>query len=126
MPANNSRIAVVWDAVAVLVFAILARLAHNTDADPFTVGNVLNTYWPFLIGSLIGGAVMFTAGRDLRRVVPSGIVVWIVTVVVGLGIWGIRNGAVPHWSFILVATVMSGIVLLGWRAIAGKFAKKRD
>lgn len=117
---KNSGVAIVWDAIAVLVFAILARLAHNTEADPFTVGNVLNTWWPFLIGAVLTGVGLLAAGRDVRVVVPSGIIVWVATVVVGLGVWSVRNGAIPHWSFVLVATIMSAVVLLGWRAVASR------
>lgn len=113
---RSSVPAILWDALAVLVFAILARLAHNTESDPFTLTNVLNTYWPFLIGSVGAGVVLMAMGRNLRLIVPSGLIVWVATVVVGLSIWGVRHGSVPHWSFILVATIMSGLVLLGWRS----------
>ena len=44
----------------------------------------------------------------------------VLTVVTGLVVWGIRNQAIPHWSFILVATSVSALLMLGWRAIAGR------
>ncbi|MBV7296060.1 DUF3054 domain-containing protein [Corynebacterium sp. TAE3-ERU12] len=106
------------DVVMVLVFAILARLAHQSADEPFTVANVLDTWWPFVLGAIAGGAVMMASARPLIRVAPGGVIVWICTVASGLGIWALRHGSVPHWSFIIVATVMSGLLLLGWRAIA--------
>ena len=45
-----------------------------------------------------------------------GVIVWLVTVLTGLAIWAARHAAVPHISFIIVATTMSGLLLLGWRA----------
>ena len=50
---------------------------------------------------------------------------WVVTVVIGLSVWGLRNAAVPHWSFILVASIMSALLMLGWRAVAGAVAKRK-
>lgn len=108
----------VWDVAAIVLFAIFARLAHQTAEEPFTFINVLNTLWPFLIGVIIGWAAAGLANSRLDALAPSGIIVWIATVITGLGIWSIRNGEVPHWSFILVATAMSGLLLLGWRLAA--------
>ncbi|AZA10536.1 DUF3054 domain-containing protein [Corynebacterium gerontici] len=91
------------DLLAVFIFAILARLAHGG----LSVVEVLNTFWPFAIGAIIGNVVAH--GR--------GVPVWLSTVICGLGIWGVRHDAFPHWSFILVASVMSAILLLGWRRL---------
>lgn len=106
------------DVVAIFVFAVLARLAHNTESDPFTFMNILDTWWPFLIGVVLAHVLAAVVKKHPEPVAPGGVLVWVVTVVVGLGIWAIRNAAMPHWSFILVATIMSGLLLLGWRAIA--------
>ena len=115
-PSTTSTM--IGDAVAILVVAILARIAHNSPEDPFTVVNVLDTWWPFLLGVAVGWGVAFALKKPLRPIGQGGVIVWLCAAVVGLAIWGLRNAAFPHWSFILVATVMGAVVLLGWRAIA--------
>lgn len=112
------------DVVAIFVFAVLARLAHNTESDPFTFMNILDTWWPFLIGVVLAHVLAAVVKKHPEPVAPGGVLVWVVTVVVGLGIWAIRNAAMPHWSFILVATIMSGLLLLGWRAIAASVGRR--
>ncbi|WP_448852621.1 DUF3054 domain-containing protein [Corynebacterium sp. 335C] len=113
------------DVLAILVFAILARLAHNTPEDPFTLVNVLDTWWPFLLGVVAGWGIAVALKQHVRPVRWGGVIVWLSAAVIGLGIWGIRHAAFPHWSFIIVATVMGAVVLLGWRAIAAAVARRR-
>ena len=74
----------------------------------------------FALGVAVAFIVIVAAKWDGGRVRPAGVTAWVVTVVIGLSVWGLRNAAVPHWSFILVATIMSGLLLLGWRLIAGR------
>ncbi|MEJ5920306.1 MULTISPECIES: DUF3054 domain-containing protein [unclassified Corynebacterium] len=116
---------VIADAIAVLIFAILARLAHNSPLDPFTIPNILDTYWPFLIGALVGLGLCVATKSEAEDLGTGGILVWIATVAVGLGIWWLRNGQMPHWSFVMVATIASGILLMGWRFIARIVGKKK-
>lgn len=110
------------DLIAVLLFAILARAAHGG----MSILAILDTFWPFALGTLVGAAFI----KHLNLYGPSsmgGTVSWVTTVVAGLGIWAIRNGEIPHWSFILVATLTSALLLFGWRAtnsIAVKRAQK--
>ncbi|MFD5868483.1 DUF3054 domain-containing protein [Corynebacterium sp. NPDC060344] len=109
---------IVMDFFAIFAFAVLARLAHNTEADPFTLTNVLDTLWPFLVGGAIGHGICAAAKKHPLPIAPGGLIVWAATALTGLAIWAVRNGAVPHWSFIIVATVMSALLLLGARAVA--------
>lgn len=101
--------AIAADYVAIAVFALLARAAHQTDEMPFNFTGWLSTLWPFALGVTLGWLIT----RENK-----GGLIWIVTVVTGLVIWGIRNQAIPHWSFIVVATVMSALLMLGWRGVA--------
>ena len=103
--------ALCFDVLAVLLFALLARIAHNTPEMPLSFTGWLDTAWPFLIG-----VVQPRSGRSGFEF-STGALVWIVNVIVGLGIWGVRHGEVPHWSFMIVATVMSGLLLFGWRGM---------
>lgn len=106
-----------YDIIAIFVFAVLARMAHGG----LGVAEVLNTWWPFALGVLIGW--MLIRGKDAATV-KQGVTVWLSAAVAGLAIWGIRHQEFPHWSFILVASIMSALLLLGWRAVAAKFSKK--
>lgn len=101
--------AIAADYVAIAVFALLARAAHQTDEMPFNFTGWLSTLWPFALGVTLGWLIT----RENK-----GGLIWITTVVTGLVIWGIRNQAIPHWSFIVVATVMSALLMLGWRGVA--------
>ena len=101
--------AIAADYVAIAVFALLARAAHQSDDMPFNFSGWLSTLWPFALGVTLGWLIT----RENK-----GGLIWITTVVTGLVIWGIRNGDVPHWSFIVVATTMSALLMLGWRGVA--------
>ncbi|MCS5480535.1 DUF3054 domain-containing protein [Corynebacterium sp. YIM 101645] len=121
-----SRIsALTADVVAIAAFALFARIAHQTDDMPLNFGGWLSTLWPFLLGVALSWVVITAAKWDGARLVPAGVSAWLITVVVGLGIWTVRNGEFPHWSFILVATIMSALFMLGWRAIAGIVGRRR-
>lgn len=101
--------AIAADLVAIAAFALLARAAHQSEEMPFNFAGWLSTVWPFALGVVLGWLIV----RENR-----GGAIWAVTVFTGLVIWGFRNQSIPHWSFVLVATVMSALLMLGWRAIA--------
>ena len=107
--------AIAADYVAIAAFALLARAAHRSDDMPFTFTGWLSTLWPFALGVTLGWLIT----RENK-----GGVIWIITVVTGLVIWGLRNGKVPHWSFIIVATTVSALLMLGWRGIAKAVGKR--
>lgn len=101
--------AIAADYVAIATFALLARAAHQSEEMPFNFTGWLSTLWPFALGVTLGWLIT----RENK-----GGIIWIITVVTGLVIWGIRNHAIPHWSFIVVATTMSALLMLGWRGVA--------
>lgn len=106
------------DVLAVLIFAILARAAHGG----LDIAHILDTWWPFTIGTILGWALQ--RGKN-PLALSYGVTVWICTAVAGLTFWGLRHGSVPHWSFIIVAAVMSSILLLGWRGLAAVIARRK-
>lgn len=111
-----------YDAVAIAVFAFLARVAHRSDDMPLTIPAWWSTYWPFLLGVVIAYIVLVAVDWNALKMKPAGVAVWLITVVTGLGIWGIRHSAFPHWSFILVASLMSALLLFAWRLFFRKKA----
>ena len=105
--------AITLDVVAIALFALFARIAHQTDEMPLNFAGWLNTLRSFLLGVALAWAVALFALKEAK-----GWAIWLITVATGLIFWAIRNQQLPHWSFILVASVMSALLMLGWRGIA--------
>lgn len=118
--------ALVLDAVLVLVFAVIGRASH--DEDP---GGFLLTAWPFIVALLVGHLVAaLLPGRPRRPwSLAWGAVVWAVTVVGGM-LLRIASGDTAQVAFVIVATIVLGVFLVGWRAAAAllrrRAARARD
>ena len=99
------------DLVCVVVFCSIGRRSH---AEGLTVAGIAETAWPFLIGTLVGWA----AARGWQRpttLAPTGLIIWLCTVVIGMLLRKATSaGTAP--SFIVVASLTTAILLLGWRA----------
>jgi len=111
-------VAPVIDAALVLVFALVGRASHGEG-----LLGILTTWWPFLGGLAIGWLVL-RAWRSPRRIVWTGVGVWLFTVAGGM-LLRIASGQGVQLSFIIVATIVLGVFLLGWRAIALLAARTR-
>lgn len=111
---------IAMDTLAIAVFALLARIAHQTDEMPLNFTGWLSTLWPFLVGVALAWVIVTFAGKGAGKSngEGKGAFIWLITVATGLIIWGIRNQQLPHWSFVIVASVMSALLMLGWRGIA--------
>lgn len=115
------------DFLAIALFAFLARVAHNTPELPLSFSGWLTTMLPFSAGVMIAWLVYIARMKSKRdrslstQLPPSslcmGLGVWCNAVIVGLGIWCITHAKIPHWSFMIVATVMSGLLILSWRGV---------
>jgi DUF3054 family protein len=111
--------AVLADVVCVLLFATVGRRSH---AEGITVAGVAETAWPFLAGTAVG----WLAVRGWRRpasLAPTGLVVWIATVVIGM-LLRKATSAGTAVSFVVVASLVTAILLLGWRAAATALARR--
>lgn len=120
------RIAQAFDVILVLVFVLIGRASHSED---LSILGILVTLWPFLVGLVIGHLVM-RAWRAPFRIVWIGIGIWIATVVVGM-LLRLASAQGVAFSFVVVATVVLGVFLLGWRALAllvtrGRGGTRRD
>ncbi len=102
--------AVATDLVCVIVFCTIGRRSH---AEGLTVTGIAETAWPFLSGTLVG----WLLSRGWRRpfaLLPTGVTVWVSTVVAGMLLRKLTSaGTAP--SFIVVASVSTAVLLLGWR-----------
>lgn len=109
------------DVVGVLVFCAVGRRSHD---EGLTVTGVAATAWPFLTGTAIG----WLAARGWRRptaVAPTGVVVWLSTVVVGMVLRKATSAGVAA-SFVVVATTVTALLLLGWRVAVGLTLRRRS
>jgi peptidoglycan/LPS O-acetylase OafA/YrhL len=114
-----AALALVADITCVVVFCTIGRRSH---AEGLTLGGIAETAWPFLSGTLIGWLIT-RAWRAPRAVVPTGVVVWVSTVVVGMLLRKASSQGVVA-SFIVVASLVTALLLLGWRVAAGLIAKR--
>jgi MFS-type transporter involved in bile tolerance (Atg22 family) len=104
----------------VLVFCAAGRRSHD---EGLGVAGVVSTAWPFLTGTVIG----WLASRGWQRptaVVPTGLVVWLCTVVVGMLLRKASSAGVAA-SFVVVAASVTAALLLGWRAATGLALRRR-
>jgi hypothetical protein len=99
------------DVICILVFAIVGRSSHDESTD---LAGVLLTAWPFLAGYLVG----LLASRGWRGPLTRTVAVtlWASTVAVGM-VLRVLTGAGVQLSFVLVATLVLGAMLLGWRGV---------
>lgn len=106
--------AFVVDLVLVLVFAVIGRASHGEDPIGFLI-----TTWPFVIALLVGHALAALVPMRPHRPwsLGWGAVAWIVTVAGGM-LLRVATGDTAETPFIVVATLVLGVFLLGWRLIA--------
>lgn len=104
----------------VVVFCTIGRRSH---AEGLTVGGIAETAWPFLSGTLVGW-LLARAWRAPTAVAPTGVIVWVSTVVVGMVLRKASSQGVAV-SFIVVASLVTALFLLSWRAAAALIAKRR-
>jgi hypothetical protein len=104
--------AAVIDVTCVLAFCAVGRRSH---AEGVTLTGVAETAWPFLLGT----AVAWLFSRGWRRptvLAPTGLVVWIATVGVGMLLRKASGQGVAA-SFIAVASTVTAVLLLRWRLL---------
>lgn len=112
-------LAAVIDVVLIVLFALIGRSSHGETNSALALWT---TAYPFLAGWAVGYVTSGAWARPLRFW-PTGVVVWILTVFIGLAIrvatgQGDVDGNPLPISFVIVATIVLGVFLLGWRGIA--------
>ena len=102
--------AIAVDVICILVFAIIGRSSHQEATDLL---GVAHTAWPFLAGCLVGTLV----GRTWRHpyALASGMAVWLGTVIGGMTL-RVLTGAGVQLSFVVVASIVLAVFIIGWRA----------
>ncbi len=118
--ATVIAVAAVVDATLVLVFVVLGRTSHE---EGNLLTGTLSVAAPFLIALALGWIV----GRAWRQPIAlrTGVFVWITTVVAGMVLRHTVFDRGTALAFIIVATLFTGLFLVGWRAVAGRVQASR-
>lgn len=110
-----SAVFLVVDLMLVIMFAALGNRSHETGLSP---GDIVTTAAPFMLGLLMATLITPFARRP-SRLWPDGLVVVLLTVGLGMALRvGLGSGG-TQLSFILVATGVIGVLLLGRRLVTG-------
>ncbi|MDX1892249.1 DUF3054 domain-containing protein [Mycolicibacterium sp. 050158] len=120
-PAPRAAVttALLADVVCVLVFCAIGRRSH---AEGITVAGVAETAWPFLSGAAVGWLI----ARGWQRptaLTPTGVAVWLSTVVIGMLLRKLTSQGTAL-SFVVVASLSTAVLLLGWRLGAKVLARR--
>ncbi|MCT7658906.1 DUF3054 domain-containing protein [Mycobacterium deserti] len=103
-------VALATDIICVVVFCTVGRRSHD---EGLNLVGIAETAWPFLAGTVVG----WLLSRGWLRptaVAPTGVTVWFCTVVVGM-LLRKATGVGVATSFIVVASISTAVLLLGWR-----------
>lgn len=107
------------DVACVLMFCAVGRRSHD---EGLNVAGIATTAWPFLSGTVLGWLAS-QAWRRPTAVVPTGVVVWLCTVAVGMLLRKATSVGVAA-SFVVVASSVTALLLLGWRAALTRLTRR--
>jgi hypothetical protein len=111
--------ALIVDVVCVVVFCTIGRRSH---AEGITIAGVAETAWPFLTGTAVGWLAA-RAWRQPAALAPAGLTIWICTVVIGMLLRKAISAGTAV-SFVVVASLVTATLLLGWRGVAAALARR--
>ena len=115
---RRAVLAALADVVAIVVFVAIGRRNHDEGT---TIRSIAGVAAPFLIALAVGWIAARAWVRPLQ--VESAFIIWPVTVAVGMVLRNLvfdRGTALP---FIIVATIVTGVFLVGWRMVAARVIK---
>lgn len=117
-PTSSLVLAAILDLLLIIIFAFIGRASHGESA-----AGVAVTAWPFIVGLAVGWALT-RAWQHPFRVRWTGLLIWPVTVVVGM-LFRSVSGQGVQLSFVIVTAVVLGVFFLGWRVVAGVLRRRR-
>jgi hypothetical protein len=105
--------AAAFDVAAIIVFVAIGRRNHDEDGNALV--GALKVAAPFVIAL----ALAWLVTRAWRRPesLDVGVAVWVLTIVVGMLLRHFVFDRGTATSFIIVASVALGVLMLGWRLV---------
>lgn len=117
---RTTAVAAVLDVVLIVVFAAIGRASHS-ESHPVLESALVA--WPFLVGAAVGWALAFGVRRWAPASLRAGVPVWVGAVAVGM-ILRVLTGRGVAVSFVIVATIVLAVFLLGWRGIVAGWQQR--
>jgi hypothetical protein len=115
MNRRTVAIAATFDLVAIVAFVAIGRRSHDEGE---ALSGFARVAAPFLIGLATGWLVARAWTAPTRT--KTGLVIWPVTIVVGMLLRRFVFDDGTALSFIIVATIFTGVLLVGWRVLYRK------
>jgi len=111
---RRTAVAAIADIASIIVFVAIGRRNHDEGGNP--VSGALSVAAPFLIALVIAWIVA-RAWRSPAAPL-TGMIIWPTTVVIGLLLRRFAFDSGTAVPFIIVASLFTGLLLVGWRLIA--------
>lgn len=112
MDDRRLPLAIGLDTFSILLFVAIGRRSHD-ESGAFV--RIAETAAPFLTGLAVGWLVWRAWRRPAR--VLTGVAIWPVTILVGMVVRRTMFDDGTAASFVVVATLFVGAMLVGWRAV---------
>lgn len=111
-PAKPLILAFLIDSIAVILFSAIGRATHGLDP----IMGIWETSWTFLLALVVAWGISF-AWQDPMAPWRTGLPVWALTVAGAMLLrWMSGQGVDP--AFVIVASLILFVLLVGWRLIA--------
>ncbi|MHA7238688.1 DUF3054 domain-containing protein [Arthrobacter sp. TMS1-12-1] len=121
--ARSWRGPVAWGAADVVLILVFAGSGRRTHDHGVTVAGVLDTAWPFLL-AYAAAVLAVRAWRAPDAVLPTGVVLWLVTAAAGLTVRAL-SGAGVAFSFQVVTLFVLGAFLVLPRIVRRRIRHRR-
>ena len=115
--SRRTVLAAVADVAAILVFVAIGRRNHQEGE---AVDGIVTVAAPFLIALVAGWVAARAWARPTQ--VAAAFIIWPVTVALGMVLRNLVFDRGTAVSFVIVATVFTGVFLVGWRLVAARAA----
>ena len=114
--ARLSAVSFVVDVACIVLFVVLGRRSHDEDGS--FVSSTASVAAPFLIALAVGW-LLARAWRNPTALATVA-VIWVVTVALGMVLRNLVFDRGTAASFIVVASIVTFVLLFGWRLLYNK------
>jgi uncharacterized membrane protein (GlpM family) len=112
-------LALLIDAVIVVVFVLTGRRTHQQATD---IAATLGALWPFL--AALGAGWLISKAHRAPTHPGRGVIIWAVTIVVGMALRAGVMGQGTATAFVLVAAGFTAAGIIGWRLLFSLIAAR--